>query len=74
MTATRRPGRPAIGKMWNLRLPAELHAHLKAEAARRGVTMAEQLRRILTERYEKAGYDPTIVSTGWFVPEEVVED
>jgi predicted HicB family RNase H-like nuclease len=53
VTATRRPGRPAIGKMWNLRLPADLHAHLKAEAAHRGVTMAEQLRRILTERYEK---------------------
>jgi hypothetical protein len=68
------PGRPTTGTVREYRLPADLHAHLKAEAARRGVTMAEQLRRILTERYEKAGYDPTIVSTGWFVPEEVVED
>jgi plasmid stability protein len=51
--ATRRPGRPAIGKMWNLRFPDDLHTALKAEAASNGVTMAEQMRRILTERYEK---------------------
>jgi plasmid stability protein len=47
------PGRPTTGTVREYRLPADLHAHLKAEAARRGVTMAEQLRRILTERYEK---------------------
>jgi hypothetical protein len=52
MTAPRGPGRPPIGNPFYGQL-GHLRDLLEAEAKREGVPMAEQMRRILTEHYEK---------------------
>lgn len=45
-------GRPPIGRMVNVRMPAPLLAKLDARAAAEGITRAELLRRIAQEAME----------------------
>ena len=41
----RRPGRPAIGPAFSLRLPADMLARIDADAERKGISRAEWIRR-----------------------------
>lgn len=44
-------GRPSEGERVEVRIPANLLAHLDREAKKVGVSRAEQIRRILSFRY-----------------------
>lgn len=49
----RGPGRPQVGPYVRVSLPADLLADLRAEAARRGTTMSEEIRRRLLRKEQR---------------------
>ena len=58
-------GRPAIGRMVNVRLPEELIATLDEMADEHGITRAEMIRTILLAETEgKPGYSARLVERG----------